>query len=206
MALQNLDPAIQCALRQAEESFCDFFGLRLFAESFLHAFAYLLTPGGTRRVANYPNTKTRITNLLMAAKTMGISPPDDFAHWFRDDITMFGPKEQFLVELADDATASITASLLSEAIEIANAASVPTHSKVKVELVRNAFSLLTPAAQIGDLVNILVAAWEVQYEVNLWEGIVPGKDRRDTLNELVLKSIEILEFEERMSDTNGAKS
>ena len=44
----NLDPAIQCSLRQAEETFCDFFGLRLFAVSFLHAFAYLLTPGGTK--------------------------------------------------------------------------------------------------------------------------------------------------------------
>ena len=43
----------------------------------------------------------------------------------------------------------------------------------------------------------------MQYKSDLWKGIVAQKDQRDTLNELTLKSVEILEFEERMSDTDG---
>ena len=37
-------PTFAYAKRQLEEVFCDMMGLRLFAEAYLHAFAYLLSP------------------------------------------------------------------------------------------------------------------------------------------------------------------
>ena len=64
---------------------------------------------------------------------MGITAPDNFAKWFRDDIKIPGSKEQFLVELTDDATSSIATRLLDEAIRIADDSSVPMHSAAKVD-------------------------------------------------------------------------
>jgi hypothetical protein len=68
--------------------------------------------------------------------------------------------------------------------------------------VKSFFRRLTPAAEVGDIVNILAAAWELYYDSNLWKGILPESERIPTLNELVLKSIEIVEFEERTKNTN----
>ena len=43
--VQFWEQAVAWCLRQAEESFCDFIGVRLFHLSYLDAFAYLLSPG-----------------------------------------------------------------------------------------------------------------------------------------------------------------
>jgi hypothetical protein len=46
--------SINYAVRQAEELFCDLFSYALFGESYLHAFAYILAPGGGACDSNYP--------------------------------------------------------------------------------------------------------------------------------------------------------
>ncbi|MBI3411567.1 MAG: hypothetical protein HY040_24830 [Planctomycetes bacterium] len=74
-------------------------------------------------------------------------------------------------------------------------ANLPERSAKKIEGVLDSFKLLTPASQVGDLANVLNAAWAASRDSGLWEGQVG--DRVETLNELVLKSIEILEFEAR---------
>lgn len=65
-------PAYTWALLQIEETFCDFMGLRMFAEAYLYAFAYLLSPllfPGTsgQRSLRYPNIKRRVSQLIYAA-------------------------------------------------------------------------------------------------------------------------------------------
>lgn len=65
---RKLAPAYEWTMRQAEESFCDFAGLRLFSEAYLCAFAYLLSPSfDLARIPSYPNYKTRVDNLKIAA-------------------------------------------------------------------------------------------------------------------------------------------
>jgi len=60
-------PAADWAARQAEETFCDLIGLRIFGESYLQAFAYLLSPrlAGLRSVI-YPNFRRRVSDLVNA--------------------------------------------------------------------------------------------------------------------------------------------
>jgi len=71
------------ALLQTEEIFCDFFGLRLFAESYLYAFTYLISPGRAgSRSTNYPNIKQRVCYLGKAAEARGISVPVGFQSAF----------------------------------------------------------------------------------------------------------------------------
>jgi hypothetical protein len=66
-----------------------------------------------------------------------------------------------------------------------------------IERIKRRFRLLTPASGVGDLTNILAAAWDLYYDTDLWAGTIPAEKRVDTLNELVLKCVEIMEFEER---------
>jgi len=205
LAIDNLYPALECALRQAEETFCDFFGVRLFGIAYLHAFAYLVTPGGTTRDANYPSLNVRIANLEKVARHMKFSPPASYSNWFRNDVNRFGVKDQFLVDLADEAATHIADELLNEALDIAHKASVPTCTQSRLDKVKKAFSILTPATGIGDLVSIFTAAWEMYYQKELWRDVVrkEAEDERESLrlsilNELVLKSIEIAEYEQRV--------
>lgn len=195
---QNLAPAYQWSLRQAEETFCDFFGLRLFGESYLHAFAYLVSPGGGHRDSYYPNLADRIGNMQIAATQMSLTLPTGFVNAFANEITQqVGEKEQFQLSVSDGAAASLRDELLAKATEIADSVPTPRHTTVRVEAVKTSFRRMVPAANIGDLTTILAAAWELYYETDLWKETVPSEGRLSTLNELVLKSIEILEFEER---------
>ncbi len=199
-APQNLAPAYQSAMHQAEEVFCDFFGVRLFGVSYLYAFAYLLTPGGTRRSAEYPALEDRIANLVRAVSTPDIELPIDFADSFLKELKpKCSPKDQFLLDLADAASASINDQLLQESINIANRADMPMFDAESVASITASFRTLSPASNAANLTSILTAAWELYYDMDLWNGIVEKEGRLETLHELVLKSIEILEFEERMA-------
>ncbi|MBI3410359.1 MAG: hypothetical protein HY040_18625 [Planctomycetes bacterium] len=103
-AAQDLSLAYTWALKQCEESFCDFLGLRIFSESYLFSFAYLATPGVNHRSAVYPSMKDRVGNLVSASKTYNVEVPTNFADWFSDEIS--GPsndKESFLLNLGDKA-------------------------------------------------------------------------------------------------------
>ena len=195
---QNLLPAYAWAQRQVEETFCDLMGLRLFSEAYLHAFAYVLTPGGQDRNAFYPSMRDRVANLLGACDPYGVKPPDNYAEWFINDVAPTNiKKDLFLLDLADRARDSVIPGLLSRADEISDRAAVPVRSQEKSEAIRNSFRLVTPAANVGDLTNILNAAWIAFHDHELESISADDLERTDVLFELVLKSIEILEIEYR---------
>jgi hypothetical protein len=198
-AAQNLAPAYTLAIKQCEETFCDFLGLRIFAESYLYAFAYLATPGINPRSYLYPSMKDRVSNLVKASQTYNVAVPENYAEWFSDDNTsMANDKESFLIQIGDNARRVATTSLIETANQIAVTAHLPQRLPEKIEAVLISFQLLTPASFVGDLVNILNAAWIASRDTTLWEGRV--EDRLETLNELTLKSIEIFEFETRTKE------
>lgn len=199
-------PAYQWSLRQAEETYCDLLGLRLFGTSYLHAFAYLLSPGGIRRAVRYPSLRTRIQCMLTTAESLNIDYPEKYSEWFLDDIKPeFSDSEKFMLELADNATESAKDLLLSRARDLADNALIPTAVPTKIDQVIEAFKLLTPAANIGDLSSILNAAWDLYDCDDLWPDHRLEGDPVEVLKELVLKSIEILEFEEKMRETDDSK-
>jgi hypothetical protein len=59
--------ACKLVRRQLEEIFCDFVGLYLFGESYLHAFAYFLSPDFPEpRSPKYPTVRSRVSLLTQA--------------------------------------------------------------------------------------------------------------------------------------------
>jgi hypothetical protein len=198
-AQQTWSPAVDWGTRQAEESFCDFVGLSIFGESYLHAFAYLLAPKyiGVRSVL-YPNLIRRVENLIKAATSYKIPIPKDYKEEF-DDLPApgaFDRQQVFLLSLADTASESLIQNLVVEAGAITT--SVVTHPYHESEIARiiGDFKSVAPASNAGCLANLLNAGWQCYHDKNLWKEIPQIREKDRTLKELILKSIEVFEYEQ----------
>lgn len=193
-------PSTAWALYQVQESFCDFLGLKLFGFSFLYAFAHLLAPGGRSRVHYYPSLPTRVANLVTSANKYSVIVPPGF-----DDMATNYPtpsdwtvRETFLVSLADDALSSNIDSIIDLAeIEAGKAKDQFPKDGEDMDIVKKCLAIGVPCEKSGNLPNILNAAWLLQSDDSLWKVSPNIENKNSLLRELVLKSIEILEFETR---------
>lgn len=100
-AYESWEQAVPWALGQAEESFCDFVGLRIFGRSFLDAFAYLLSPTTGSRSPIYPSMRKRVGNLIKAANDYGVTFAPDWEQMFADDTVIgFTRGDEFRIAVA----------------------------------------------------------------------------------------------------------
>jgi hypothetical protein len=194
---QNLAPAYELALKQAEESFCDFAGLRIFSESYLYAYAYLCLPGGFHRSWTYPSSAERIGNIVKASADYNVDVPPEFEKWFEDDkSSAVTDKEEYLLRAADKARQMIVTDLIAEAESLVTQGGIPGRSASEISRVLNSFKQTTPASNIENLSSLLNAAWTIFFDPGFWGSAVDN--RIDFLYELVLKSFEIMEYERRV--------
>ena len=185
------------ALKQAEESFCDFMGIRIFSESYLHAFAYLVAPGSARiRQDKYPKIMTRIQNLVIAAQQYGTVCPVDYAANYSDELDSTNHDQRLLMAATDHAVSTVINDLIQEVNTIVEAAGVPARDESLIQQAYSSYKLLVPASGMVSLANILNAGWIAYNEANLWDDNEKiKKDRNHILYDIVLKSIEVLEYE-----------
>ncbi len=194
----TLRPAYTWALLQSEETFCDFFGLRLFAESYLYAFAYLLSPGiSGQRSLGYPNIKRRVSQLVQAAESMSIDVPTDYEKMFEKEIEPTDPTTKLLVSLADKVSASLIRELIQHVVDFAKSKQVPEKNADKVKTISEDFgNWVTPTKEKESLVDIVNAGWICNMDEHLWEN-VPNLDKEEKdriLRDIMFKSMEIAEI------------
>jgi hypothetical protein len=211
--------------RQAEELFCDFVGLYLFGESFVHAFTYFLSPDfPLERSLKYPTVKTRIDQLFVASQQFeqhwnngNYDLPADIIDEFEEKpsaIYVHSPKQQSVEpnpwqNAVDYVAEHSVSTLVGKIIEFGNRQgwqSLRTFSTTKRNEIRDkAFYWAVPAEHCESLPNILNAAWDVERSQNFWDHLttlysIPEEQRndwrRDVLRELVLKNIEVLEYDD----------
>lgn len=202
-ANQNLSQAHSWAARQAEETFCDFMGIRLFGESYFHAFSYLLVPGlTTLRSPLYPSTKLRISNAVAAGKRFRADVPGDFQGSFVEAKVPSDERFKFLLDLAEVALNAVVTKLLDEVDKVGNQLNIPRPSSDRSQEALQAFRLMVPAKNAESLVNILNAGWKAYHDDDMWKEL-PNvyAERTVILHELVLKSIEVLEIEQLLGAT-----
>jgi len=196
--------AFTWASLQAEEMFCDFFGLRLFAEAYFHAFAYLLAPGTSgQRSLNYPNITRRMTHLVDAAKSMGVAVPAGFDTAFEAETEPVEPSTKLLVSIADDVVVSLVPQLIQAAQDIADAKNVPKRDAARVSHVCAEFERVIPTADAQSLTDILNAGWESELRPHLWKNVpqIKPDDKERVLRDLMLKSMEVSEISARLGKT-----
>lgn len=203
------------ALKYAEETFCDLLGLYIFKTSFLHAFSYLISPiiSPSRLYQKYPSMKVRVNNLVKAAINFSVGIPEGEAGYtslFDDSIISkeLSKEEKFLVSLADNALEGIIDQLINIAKEIAD--STVFNDKLKKyspspderDRIYNRFVQVVPAEKCKTLSDILNAAWKAYKDPALWENIPKIKEKKEhVLKNLVLKNIEVFEYEQILGES-----
>jgi hypothetical protein len=196
------EPALRWSLLQVEEIFCDFLGVRLFAESYLYAFMYLLAPGTSgQRSLRYPNMKTRVTYLTKAAKELDVDVPTDFTSSFIRETEPSDPTTKFLVSIADTVSELCVSDLLEVVREFARNNNAPWRNSDRVNHIANHFKKwVVPTAQQEALVDILCAAWKCKLDEHLWAHVsqIEPNDWGRVLRDLTFKSMEVSEVRERL--------
>jgi hypothetical protein len=192
------------SIRQCEELFADFMGLRLFGASYLHSFEYLVAPfTGETRSRDYPDMRTRAEFLEKAAARFSISPPDHYVQRFDDSTAVSDPADEFLLEASDAATRESADQILSLVETISNDGDFPRLSEDKTRACLSRISVGMPAEEIDYIGDIVNAGWAAYRDETIIPASAIGERRRvDVLNELLLKSIEVAEVEARMREHN----
>ncbi len=199
--LRVLSQTTNLVLSRCEETFCDFVGIRLFAEGYLHAFGYLLAPGvsGPRSLL-YPCMTDRIINMITAGSAFNAQLPPNFKQWFIADqlpVTITNDTV-FISEVSDLAMGSLTSDLI-DAVRQHIPKTIPDRSQREIDKVYNSFELVVPAAGIDGIANVINAGWKAYNNEDLWRSTPEVfEKRREVLCDLILKNFEILEIEEIM--------
>lgn len=197
-------PVVYLCLSQAEETFCDIVGLRLFRESYLHAFSYLLSPGTANRVPEYPSLTARVTNLCTAATAFGVHPPAGYVDSFEDAPITLTPADEFRLSVADEALALLVADIVKEADAITTAAKVADSTSSEVSRIVNRFKRVTPAENCRCIADILNAAWQAYLDPTFWNSVPAiSAEGEGVLKELTLKNLEIFEIEQIQRAANA---
>jgi hypothetical protein len=199
-AISQWRPALTWALKQCEEYFCDFIGLRIFGKAYLYAFAYLLSPQQAKRSnGNYPALHLRAQCLVDAASKYSVEIDPSYLSWFEkaQNSESLGERQN-LIDVADSVSLSFVQQLIDNADTIISTANLPTSNRLDIDKIKARFNLHVPAENTGDLVAILNAGWESWIEKGYQRSGNKGNSDRENLKEIVLKTIEILEIEERL--------
>ena len=191
--------ALNMSLRQVQEMFCDCIAVRIFGESYFHATEYLISPHlGNRRSLNYPDIATRMKSMEAAAKRFGLPYPVDFGRRFSEASATLDSKTEFLLVLADEATKASLDDILEAVDAISKKVTLPLPDQAVAKNIYDRFKIGIPANNLTNLADVINAGWMSYFDVDLWERDSLATDRFGPLNELILKTIEVMEFEIRM--------
>jgi hypothetical protein len=117
----------------------------------------------------------------------------------------------FLLKLADGASATLIEDLISQVDSVLSTPGTPkwqpqAHKEAfskKVQEIYADLENVAPAQNAGSVAHILIAAWRAYRTGSFWSNVPqiqrkvdPTAFREKTLKEIVLKSIEVFEFEE----------
>ena len=199
---QTWAPASQWSLLQIEEIFCDFVGLRIFAEAYFYAFAYLLSPGlSTQRSLRYPTTQRRVSHLVVAARKLDIRIPPDYGAAFSKEAEPDNPFTAFLVSVADTVSSSLVEELVDLVITIGQEKEIPSRDIEKVQYIaQNIQEWVVPIIKPASLTDIVNAGWECNRDESLWNEVLQinrgdenefPKNRKRILQDIMIKSMEI---------------
>lgn len=198
---------------QAEETFCDFLGLRIFGKSYLSSFAYWISPNlRVERPLHYPMMSTRVHNLQWAARKFNIKCPSNYASLFIDfSVPVLDKAADYRLTLADETLKSAIPRLLTMTDELVKKSGIKSSTQKAVKKIHLRFNQISPAEESQTLADIINAGWTVFENLHRWQGRNsigspdddPIKRERKSyhiLQDLVLKNIEVFEIEQIKSN------
>jgi hypothetical protein len=194
---ESIAKAVEYAVFQAEEIFCDMFAYAIFGESYLYAFSYILAPGsGRARTSMYPSYSMRISVLKDIAVNEGVTLPGTDALDFVDELPRQNPRDRFIARMAEKSVSEVIPDLWRNLTSLLSTGKVSRPNPTFSARHLREFRIGIPAHQpvcLGDIIN---AGWEYYRELqHMSDSEIASKT--DYLNEMVLKTIEVLEYTRR---------
>jgi len=197
---ESIAVAVEDAVLQAEELFCDMFAYSLFGQSYVHAFTYILAPGlGRMSGTKYPSHKTRIDVLRKIAGAEGDTLPDVKTLKFSEEVPRSNPRERFILRMTETSVAEITDGLWTLVSDLIAKGKITRPNNALANKHLKEFRLGIPASAPNSLGDIINAGWMLYREL---QSDGTAKDimtrRVADLNEMILKTVEVLEFRRRV--------
>jgi hypothetical protein len=185
---------------QAEELFSDLFAYACFGPSYLRAFAYLLAPGEDTSDAKYPTNSTRVAVIRRMAAGENITLPEFSALGFKTDARRGDARHQFIVSQAEAAVADVTDELWTIVLTIVERAPLKRPDKTHADDHLNNLKVGIPSPKIECVGNVINAGWQ-RYDEIVEDAKDPKElsDRLSLLNDILLKTIEVFEYQRRVS-------
>jgi hypothetical protein len=203
--------------RICEEIFCDFMGIRVFGDSYLGAFMYLVSPNvGVTDQESYPTLDNRASYMSYARRKLGVRTlklqvPIPFSRWFTeppedetggDDQLTYSDAELFLLGETHRVARSLLPEILALARRECDKAQLPLPARGHAEQVFARLRSHVPAERVRKrgIADVINAGWMAFLDKKLW----PDSDRKfEAINELIFKSLDVMEFEERINAVEG---
>lgn len=184
--------SLKYAQAQAEEVFCDAIGVILFRSAFLQSMEYLLAPSwGGFRSFEYPSNNKRAEFLILFAQKLGCLVPDGFSGMFKPSVPQtLDQRDQFVMDRADELVEQIAAEVFDLALNIVQQQKASLPDEIEIAEIIKYFTHGTPANGRYSLGSIICAAWRCRLSEH--------PPSLDLLSEIVLKTIEISEINERV--------
>lgn len=193
--------ALKLSMQQIQEVLCDCVGIRIFGESYFHATEYLLSPHfGNRRALEYPDIKTRTEAMVLAAQRFRVPHPANFSDRFSEGSNNLDPKEDFILKLSDLGTQASLTDTISLVDAIANHVKLPKPDDKSIEAIYLCFKSGIPAQNLSGLADVINAGWKAYFDDSLWKAGQMARERFTPLSELILKTVEVMEFEIKMRE------
>jgi hypothetical protein len=184
---------------QAEELFSDLFAYACFGASYLRAFSYILAPGDGATDPKYPTHSTRVNVIRKVATDEDVTLPELVALDFKVEGRGGSAQRQLVVAAAEAAVASITEKLWEIILKIVARAPLirPVSEQTDVHLTNLRVGI--PSARVECIGNVLNAGWQRYDEIV--QHVENAKDilaKLSQLNEVLLKTIEVFEYQRRV--------
>lgn len=192
--------AVDLSVRHSEEFFCDFFALALFGSSYLRAFAYVLAPGmGRERKADYPSQNARAAALADFAGRSGVHVPPGFQEQFRTSLQRLEPRRSLTLDVSETVTQRFLPAVWESVNSLVRSSTAVQPSTVEAQRVFESFRGGVPFSSPRCLGDIAIAAW-LRFDEIVAEKVPFERqsEKLSQLNEMALKTAEVLEFNQRL--------
>jgi hypothetical protein len=200
------EEAIDNGLLQLQEFFCDFVGLYIFGQAYLDSFDDLLSPSQSKeRDPQYPSVKERARALSRNMRRLSLLQVRGFELRFSEQSLAADQSDQTRISLrlADEASSKLADQAAKRAFFLCRKRGLRPPSWNDAKRISKTFESGMPAEDTTGLGAVLNGSWLAFKS----ERFLPGQDdqkRIAYLNELTMKSIEILELKGLIS--NAAKT
>lgn len=192
--------ATNSCLRQLEEVFCDFVGLQLFGESYLHAFQYLVAPGNSARSLDYPQTRERANILQLYSNRLGFNADNYIDEFIESSVSSSHLYETLLLRVADAVRDQLVDEMFSASIRCLHEAGAKSPSEEEIATSYDSFRQGMPTDKIESVGSLICAAWRLFLNQNNRALQKGDHSPISYVSDLVLKSVESHEFYREMKN------